>query len=199
MYSISNDKSNKSEIDLFEKKTALVEWINFILVLNQLSVDNFFFLLENGCYLCELANYIIEEINKKSEIITSKLKINIACESGSSKAMDNISNFINWCNNAVKIKNYCMFETNDLLLSKNSKNIIICLIEVARFANLHGLWLPTRLKLLVVIRPYKMNHFQTSKIYTPCTSTIISSNNEHRTDKTLSQSSLYHNNNTTNR
>jgi hypothetical protein len=35
------------------------------------------------------------------------------------KARDNISNFIKWCRNCVKVRKCLMFETDDLILRKN--------------------------------------------------------------------------------
>ena len=40
-----------------------------------------------------------------------------------------------------------MFETDDLILRKNENNVILCLLEVARFGSKFGIEVPTIIKL----------------------------------------------------
>jgi len=40
-----------------------------------------------------------------------------------------------------------MFETEDLILCKNEKNFILCLLEVARFGSRFGIQVPTIIQL----------------------------------------------------
>lgn len=47
-------------------------------------------------------------------------------------ARDNVSNFIKWCRHSIEIIECLLFETDDLILRKNEKNFILCLLEVAR-------------------------------------------------------------------
>ncbi|PRD23146.1 UNVERIFIED_CONTAM: Growth arrest-specific protein 2-like protein [Trichonephila clavipes] len=46
-------------------------------------------------------------------------------------ARDNVSNFISWCR-SLNIKECLLFETDDLVLRKNERSFILCLLEVAR-------------------------------------------------------------------
>ena len=48
---------------------------------------------------------------------------------GSFHARDNISNFITWCR-GLGIDDVLMFETDDLVLRKNERSVILCLLEV---------------------------------------------------------------------
>jgi hypothetical protein len=63
------------------------------------------------------------------------------------QARDNISNFIKWCRHIVKVRECLMFETDDLILRKNEKNFILCLLEVARFGSKFGIQVPTIIQL----------------------------------------------------
>ena len=63
------------------------------------------------------------------------------------RAYDNITNFIKWCRHIVKVRECLMFETEDLILCKNEKNFILCLLEVARFGSKFGITVPTIIQL----------------------------------------------------
>lgn len=45
-------------------------------------------------------------------------------------ARDNVSNFINWCRNGLGVFECLLFETDDLIMRKNEKHVILCLLEV---------------------------------------------------------------------
>lgn len=47
------------------------------------------------------------------------------------QARDNVSNFISWCK-LLKIHECLLFETDDLVLGKNEKSFVLCLLEVCR-------------------------------------------------------------------
>ena len=47
------------------------------------------------------------------------------------KARDNVSNFIDWCRHQIHIREVLLFETEDLVLQKNEKNVILCIMEVS--------------------------------------------------------------------
>ncbi|PKK17331.1 growth arrest-specific 2 like 1, partial [Columba livia] len=61
---------------------------------------------------------------------------------GSFVARDNVSNFIQWCRQDLGIQDVLMFETNDLVLKKNEKNFVLCLLEVARRGSKFGMLAP---------------------------------------------------------
>ncbi|NXA35227.1 GA2L2 protein, partial [Eudromia elegans] len=68
---------------------------------------------------------------------------NDAAQPGTFQARDNVSNFIRWCREEMDIKEVLMFETEDLVLRKNEKNFVLCLLEVARRASRFGVSAPT--------------------------------------------------------
>lgn len=45
---------------------------------------------------------------------------------------DNVSNFIKWCRYSLQIIECLLFESDDLIMRKNEKHVILCLLEVAR-------------------------------------------------------------------
>lgn len=56
-------------------------------------------------------------------------------------ARDNVHNFIQWCR-LLGIYECLLFETDDLVLRKNEKSVILCLLEVQRL--LFGAVSPSR-------------------------------------------------------
>ena len=56
-------------------------------------------------------------------------------------ARDNVANFIVWCR-LLGIYECLLFETDDLVLRKNDKSFILCLLEVARRGAAFGMPAP---------------------------------------------------------
>lgn len=65
-----------------------------------------------------------------------------AAKPGTFFARDNVSNFISWCRNSLGIIDCLLFETDDLILRKNERNVILCLLEVARRGAKFGMLMP---------------------------------------------------------
>ena len=60
---------------------------------------------------------------------------------GTFLARDNVCNFITWCR-SLGIRDCLLFESDDLVLGKNEKSFILCLLEVARKGSLVGMKIP---------------------------------------------------------
>ena len=56
-------------------------------------------------------------------------------------ARDNVHNFIQWCR-LLGVYECLLFETDDLVLRKNEKSLILCLLEVARRGSHFGMPAP---------------------------------------------------------
>ncbi|CAH2010942.1 unnamed protein product [Acanthoscelides obtectus] len=153
-----------SEEYLYAMKEDLAEWLHTMYPHLQIQVDNFMEKLETGVALCEHANavraqaheYVAKKQAKKvmTRSVTGSLAIaqdlhripevkyfNTA-KPGTFFARDNVSNFINWCRNALKIIECLLFESDDLIMRKNEKHVILCLLEVARRGAKFGMLAP---------------------------------------------------------
>lgn len=58
--------------------------------------------------------------------------VSLQVKSKSFFARDNVHNFIQWCR-LLGIYECLLFETDDLVLRKNEKSFILCLLEVCLF------------------------------------------------------------------
>lgn len=63
-------------------------------------------------------------------------------KAGTFFARDNVSNFITWCRNSLGIIECLLFETDDLIMRKNERHVILCLLEVARRGAKFGMLAP---------------------------------------------------------
>lgn len=141
-----------SEEYLDAMKEDLAEWLNTLYDLD-VQVENFMDVLETGYDLCQHANNVnrialeFQQLHPESaarmripqkEVIFQARNV----VPGSFIARDNISNFIQWCRQELGIQDVLMFETNDLVLKKNEKNFVLCLLEVARKGSKFGMLAP---------------------------------------------------------
>lgn len=150
-----------SEEYLYAMKEDLADWLNNLYNLD-INVDNFFERLDTGEVLCAHANNVrrlaVERGNQDSpgphhgqsggRRYSSKWEIpqydvvyrqNIM--PGSFFARDNVHNFITWCRD-LGIHEVLLFETDDLVLLKNEKHVILSLLEVARRGARFGMAAP---------------------------------------------------------
>ncbi|KAG8587766.1 hypothetical protein GDO81_005777 [Engystomops pustulosus] len=140
-----------SEQYLYAMKEDLAEWLKDMYNLD-IAVENFIEVLETGTLLCYHANNVTEtahrfsaeypDLIKKLWLPKSGVTFNASAQPGTFLARDNVSNFIQWCRKEMVITDVLMFETEDLVLRKNEKNFILCLLEVARRASRFGMSAP---------------------------------------------------------
>uniref|UniRef100_A0ABM5F381 GAS2-like protein 1 n=1 Tax=Pogona vitticeps TaxID=103695 RepID=A0ABM5F381_9SAUR len=141
-----------SEEYLYAMKEDLAEWLNTLYDLD-VQVENFMDVLETGYDLCQHANNVNRialEFRQSHPEAAASMRIpqkEVVFQSknvvpGSFIARDNISNFIQWCRQELGIQDVLMFETNDLVLKKNEKNFVLCLLEVARKGSKFGMLAP---------------------------------------------------------
>ncbi len=62
-------------------------------------------------------------------------------------ARDNVSQFIKWARRVVGVREVLMFESDDIILRKNEKNFLLCLLEIARYGAQFGVSVPVIIKL----------------------------------------------------
>ncbi|NWJ08196.1 GA2L2 protein, partial [Crypturellus undulatus] len=127
-----------SEQYLYAMKEDLAEWLKELYGLD-IEAGTFVRALETGAALCAHANNRARRLRLPATGVTC----NDAAQPGTFQARDNVSNFIRWCRKEMGIKEVLMFETEDLVLRKNEKNFVLCLLEVARRASRFGMSAPT--------------------------------------------------------
>ncbi|XP_027964814.1 GAS2-like protein 2 [Eumetopias jubatus] len=134
----------------------LAEWLRDLYGLD-INAANFLQVLETGLVLCQHANAITEaalaflaEAPARAQRIPlprAGVFCNEAAQPGTFQARDNVSNFIQWCRKEMGIREVVMFETEDLVLRKNVKNVVLCLLELGRRAWRFGVVAPTLVRL----------------------------------------------------
>ncbi|XP_037239877.1 GAS2-like protein 1 [Falco rusticolus] len=141
-----------SEEYLEAMKEDLAEWFNTLYDLD-IQVDTFLESLETGCHLCRHANNVNRialDFQQRHPEVAAHMRVpqnEVVFQAknvvpGSFIARDNVSNFIQWCRQDLGIQDVLMFETNDLVLKKNEKNFVLCLLEVARRGSKFGMLAP---------------------------------------------------------
>ncbi|XP_059683878.1 LOW QUALITY PROTEIN: GAS2-like protein 1 [Gavia stellata] len=141
-----------SEEYLEAMKEDLAEWFNTLYDL-ELQADTFLESLETGCHLCRHANNVNRialDFQQRHPEAAARMRVpgtEVVFQAknvvpGSFIARDNVSNFIQWCRQDLGIQDVLMFETNDLVLKKNEKNFVLCLLEVARRGSKFGMLAP---------------------------------------------------------
>lgn len=125
-------------------KEDLAEWINKTLGIDYVSRDNFLQELDNGVILCHLAQIIAERAQFAIEMGTYKGRVPTIRGKCFEKAMrrsffsrDNMENFIKFCR-SLGVHDNLLFESDDLVLHNQPRNVILCLLEVARIATRFG-------------------------------------------------------------
>ncbi|XP_061868007.1 GAS2-like protein 2 isoform X2 [Colius striatus] len=145
-----------SEQYLYAMKEDLAEWLKELYELD-IEVGTFVEVLETGAVLCSHANnvtHVAGEFARSCPAAAQRLRLpgagvscNLTAQPGTFQARDNVSNFIQWCRKEMDIKDVLMFETEDLVLRKNEKNFVLCLLELARRAARFGMPAPTLVQL----------------------------------------------------
>lgn len=128
----------------------LSEWLSSLSHNVSISADNFLNDLENGIILCQHAR-LIQRYAEEYAVINSNRNIKIPTRQvfykernafpGSFVSRDNVANFIGWCRE-LGIPDVLMFESDDLIMQKNEKSVILTLMEVARKAYIFGVQPP---------------------------------------------------------
>ncbi|XP_065663391.1 uncharacterized protein LOC101236105 isoform X2 [Hydra vulgaris] len=124
----------------------LSEWINSLSYNVELTPDNFLPGLDNGVILCQQAR-LIQRFAEEYAVLNPNENLKIPSKpvrytekgafSGSFVARDNVANYIAWCKE-LGIQDVIIFESDDLVLHKNEKSVILSLMDVARKAYKFG-------------------------------------------------------------
>ncbi|XP_071448610.1 GAS2-like protein pickled eggs [Hetaerina americana] len=139
-------------------KEDLAEWLNGLYPGLDITANDFMEKLDTGVVLCKHANNVREAAEEwvarrqarrmqlsgmtASATVTNGGGLN-GCriggvayrpdvKPGTFFARDNVSNFIAWCRHQLGVLECLLFETDDLILRKNTRHVVLCLLEVAR-------------------------------------------------------------------
>ena len=128
----------------------LSEWVNSLSYSAELTPDNFLPGLDNGVILCQQAR-LIQRYAEEYAMMNPEQKLKIPLKPvyytekgafpGSFIARDNVTNFISWCKD-LGIPDVVIFESEDLVLHKNEKSVVLSLMDVARKAYKFGVQPP---------------------------------------------------------
>lgn len=134
-----------SEAYVEAMKEDLADWLNALYGLGLPgSGDGFLTGLATGTTLCQHANAVTEAARA---LAAARPTRGVAFQTqsvvpGSFLARDNVATFIGWCRAELGVPEVLMFETEDLVLRKNEKSVVLCLLEVARRGARLGLLAP---------------------------------------------------------
>ncbi|KFO23624.1 GAS2-like protein 1 [Fukomys damarensis] len=134
-----------SEAYVEAMKEDLAEWLNALYGLGLPGGgDGFLTGLATGTTLCQHANAVTDAARA---LAAARPTRGVAFQAhsvapGSFMARDNVATFIGWCRTELGVPEVLMFETEDLVLRKNEKSVVLCLLEVARRGARLGLLAP---------------------------------------------------------
>ncbi|XP_077016750.1 GAS2-like protein 1 [Tamandua tetradactyla] len=134
-----------SEAYVEAMKEDLAEWLNALYGLGLPGGgDGFLAGLATGTTLCQHANAVTAAARA---LAAARPARGVAFQAhsvapGSFMARDNVATFIGWCRGELGVPEVLMFETEDLVLRKNEKSVVLCLLEVARRGARLGLLAP---------------------------------------------------------
>lgn len=144
--------AERSEQDLLPLKEDLAEWLSRVLK-EEITAENLMDCLENGVLVCKLAQIVqtasrecIKAGKPVKPLAAFSEKFHQNAKAGTFFARDNAAHFLQWCRQ-IEVQDSVLFESDGLVLQKQPREVILCLLDVARVAADYGIEPPKLIKL----------------------------------------------------
>lgn len=144
--------AERSEQNLLPLKEDLAEWLSRVLQ-EKITAHNFMDCLENGVLVCKLAQIVqtaaadcLKAGKSVKPLAPFAVKFHQNAKAGTFFARDNAAHFLQWCRQ-IEVQDSVLFESDGLVLQKQPREVILCLLDVARVAADYGIEPPKLIKL----------------------------------------------------
>jgi hypothetical protein len=170
-------------------KEDICKWLSgLISELEDISPSTFMGRLDTGVALCKIVALIQQNVTvalesgKKLNITVpmASLSCSTKAERGSFFARDNTANFIGWCRE-LGVEEAVIFESEGLVLHRDEKRVILCLLDVARYAERVGISPPELVRMEREIEQLEASEGAGEKIPVPWESEVEEKQQEKET------------------